>query len=248
MNRRKNHGADGQYMDPSRWMVTFSDLVMLLLTFFVMLLTMSSMDQKKLKEIFIYLREAIGELEFAGARGITDIANFVRQYSETHVSYVIDRRLLADLFIPLVEPGENFEQRLKDLSELIDITDDERGIVFSFQENILFNPGEARIKHEAFPVLDVLAEAIDSCPNDILIMGHTDNIPIHSGLFLSNWELSGYRGLSVLEYFLKQKGLSPSRFSVGGYGPSRPLHPNDTPKNRALNRRVEIIFKHAQGV
>jgi chemotaxis protein MotB len=248
MNRRKNHGADGEHMDPSRWMVTFSDLVMLLLTFFVMLITMSSMDQKKLKEIFVYLKDAVGELELAGTRGITDLADFVKEFNETETPYVIDERLLRDLFMPLAKPGENLEQILKDLTELIDIIDDERGIVISVQENILFDSGEARIKHEAFPVLDSLAKAIDSCPNDILIMGHTDNIPIHSGLFLSNWELSGYRGLSVLEYFLKQKGLSPSRFSVGGYGPSRPLHPNDTPKNRALNRRVEIIFKHVQGV
>ena len=248
MNRRKNHGADGQHMDPSRWMVTFSDLLLILLTFFVMLLTMSSMDNKKLKEIFMYLKEAVGVLELAGTRGITDLADFVNKFNETETPYLIDERLLRDLFIPLVKPGQNLGKRLKDLSVLIEITGDERGIVISFQENILFDSGEARIKHQAFPVLDVLAEAIDSCPNDILIMGHTDNIPIHSGLFLSNWELSGYRGLSVLEYFLKQKRLSPSRFSVGGYGPSRPLHPNDTPKNRTLNRRVEIIFKHVQGV
>jgi chemotaxis protein MotB len=70
-------------------------------------------------------------------------------------------------------------------------------------------------------------------------------MPVHSELYESQWELSAYRGLSVLEYFLKEKGLSPSRFSVGGYGPSRPLYPNDTPKDRALNRRVEIIFKHS---
>jgi len=248
MNKRKNHGADGQHMDPSRWMVTFSDLVMLLLTFFVMLLSMSSMDERKLKEIFMYLKEVVGVLELAGASGITDLANLVQEYNETHTSYVIDRRLLTDLFIPLVKPGENFEQRLKDLSELIEITDDERGIVFSFQERTLFDSGEARIKYDAFPVLNSLAEAIDGCPNDILIMGHTDNIPIHTQLFTSNWELSAYRGLSVLEYFLEKKGLSPSRFSVGGYGPSRPLHPNDTLRNRALNRRVEIIFKHLQGV
>jgi len=248
MRRGKNHGGEGQHLNPSMWMVTFSDLLMLLLTFFVMLLTMSSMDKKKLKEIFIYLKEAVGVLELAGTSGITDLANLVQKYSESQTSYVIDRRLLTDLFIPLVKPGEDLEQRFKDLSELIEITDDERGIVFSFQERILFDSGEARIKHEAFPVLESLVEAIEGCPNDILIMGHTDNIPIHSELFTSNWELSAYRGLSVLEYFLEQKGLPPARFCVGGYGPSRPLHPNDTPKNRILNRRVEIIFKHLQGV
>jgi len=75
-------------------------------------------------------------------------------------------------------------------------------------------------------------------------MGHTDNIPIKSKLYKSNWELSAYRGLSVFDYFLKEKELSPSRFYVGGCGSFRPIYPNDTPKNRSLNRRVEIVFKH----
>ena len=248
MIAKRNHNKEGSTPNPNMWMVTFSDLAMLMLTFFVMLLTMSSLDNKKLKEIFKYLREAGGVLELAGTRGITDLAKLVAEFNETQRSYEIDETLLRDLFIPLIKPDENAEQRLKDLSELVTITDDERGIVFSFQEKILFDLGKATIKDEAYAVLDSITTAIATCTNDILIMGHTDNIPIHSGVFQSNWELSTYRGLSVLEYFVEKKELPPSRFSAGGYGPSRPLYPNDTERNRALNRRVEIIFKHLQGV
>jgi chemotaxis protein MotB len=248
MNSGRRHTAAGYRSNPSAWMMTFSDLLMLLFTFFVMLLTMSSMDKKRLKEVFVHLKEAAGALELAGTRGITDLANFVNKYSETETSYVVDENILRDLFIPLMKPDDKIGMRMRDLSELADITDDERGIVLSFQENILFDPGEASIKEEAYTVLDAVAEAIESCPNQILIMGHTDNIPIHTRFFKSNWELSSYRGLSVLAYFLEVKRLEPSRFSVGGYGPSRPLHPNDTPRNRSLNRRVEIIFRHLQGV
>jgi chemotaxis protein MotB len=75
-------------------------------------------------------------------------------------------------------------------------------------------------------------------------MGHTDDVPIKNARYDSNWELSAARGLSVLDFFIKDKNLPPSRFTVGGYGPSRPLISNNTPKNRAINRRVEIIFKH----
>jgi len=245
---RKNGITEELKADPNRWMVTFSDLLMLLLTFFVMLLTMSSMDKRKLKEIFMYLKEAAGVLELAGTRGISDLSSFVKEFNKTHTSYKIDERMFKDLFIPLLKPDEETEQTLKDLSELVTITDDERGIVFSFQEKILFDSGKATIKDEGYAVLGLIAAAIDACPNDILIMGHTDNIPIHAGVFQSNWELSTYRGLSVLEYFVEQKEFPPSRFSVGGYGPSRPLYPNDTERTRALNRRVEIIFKHLQGV
>ena len=239
MVKRKKHMMEGQKPNPNAWMVTFSDLIMLLLTFFVMLLAMSSTDTRRLKEIILHLRESAGVLAFSGSRGVSDLASFIKKYKDKRSLFMIDHFLLKDMFRPSIE-----SEKKKELNELIDITDDARGIVLSFQENILFDPEEAIIKKEAFPVLDSIAAAIDSCPYDILIMGHTDNIPIKSKLYESNWELSSYRGLSVLEYFLKKKELSPSRFSVGGYGPSRPLYPNDTPKDRALNRRVEIIFKH----
>ena len=245
---KRNHNAASSKLNPNMWMVTFSDLLMLLLTFFVMLLTMSSMDKKKLKEIFMYLKEAAGVLELAGTRGITDLTSFVTEFNDTQTSYKIDERLFRDLFIPLIKPDEDAALRLRELSELVTITDDERGIVFSFQEKILFDTGKATIKEEGYAVLDLITTAIDTCPNDILIMGHTDSIPIHTDVFQSNWELSSYRGLSVLEYFVEKKTLPRSRFSVGGYGPSRPLYPNDTGGNRALNRRVEIIFRHLQGV
>ena len=228
-------------LNPNAWMVTFADLIMLLLTFFVMLLAMSSMDRKKLKEIMVHLQDAAGLLDFSGSRGVTDLGILIKRYKDKRYFFIIDNTLFRDLFIPSIK-SDRMER--KDLDELVDITDDERGIVVSFHEDILFDPGEATIKKDVFPVLDLIADAIDSSPNNILIMGHTDNIPIQSELYESKWELSSYRGLSVLEYFLKEKGLSPSRFSVGGYGPSRPLYPNDTPKNRALNRRVEVIFKH----
>lgn len=245
---KTNHNKEGATLNPNMWMVTFSDLLMLLLTFFVMLLTISSMDNKKLKEMFRYLKESAGVLELAGTRGITDLASFIAELNETQDSYKIDETLLRNLLIPFLKPDETAEQRLKDLNELVSITDDERGIVFSFQEKILFDLGKATIKDEGYAVLDLIATAIETCPNDILIMGHTDNIPIHVDVFQSNWELSTYRGLSVFEYFIEKKELPPSRFSVGGYGPSRPLYLNDTERNRALNRRVEIIFKHLQGV
>ena len=95
-------------------------------------------------------------------------------------------------------------------------------------------------------MLDQIAVAIDDTTNDICIAGHTDNLPIHSERYPSNWELSAYRGLTVLNYFLEENGLPPSRFSVGGYGASRPLKPNSSKENSAINRRVEIIFKHLE--
>ena len=234
---------EGRILDPNAWLITFSDLIMLLLTFFVMLLAMSSMDTKMLRDIRMELQEAAGLLDYSGSRGLSSLASFVHRFRDSDSRFVIDQDLLRNL-LPSVESDTKMEEIIRDLTELMDITDDERGIVLTLSERILFDPGETTIRKDVLPVLDSIAAAIDSCPNDILIMGHTDNSPIKTKIYPSNWELSSYRGFSVLEYLLKVKGLSPIRFSVGGYGPSRPLYPNDTPKNRALNRRVEIVFKH----
>jgi len=228
--------------NPNAWMVTFADLVMLLLTFFVLLLTMSSMDTKKLKKLMSHFTESTGVLEFASSGNVSDFSSFIMQYNNSDSMLVIDQKhLLAKIKISL-----EIKDVLKDIDENINFSDDERGVVLSFNEAILFEPGKAILKKEIYPILDSVADAIYECPNDILILGHTDNTPVKSKLYQSNWELSAYRGLSVLDYFLKEKELSPSRFYVGGCGSFRPVHPNDTPKNRSLNRRVEIIFKHIE--
>ena len=226
------------------WMVTFSDLVMLLLTFFVLLLSMSSMDTKKLKSMFANFKGASGALEFTGMRGVHDLSGVIKQYQDTDGLLVIDPSLVMELLMPSGDSEGQLDAKLDELREIINILDDNRGIVLSIQENLLFNSGESTLKKEIFPILETISKAIASCPNDILIMGHTDDLPIKNVKYDSNWELSAYRGLAVLNYFIKDRGLPPSRFTVGGYGPSKALYPNNSAKNRALNRRVEIIFRH----
>ena len=245
MAKRKRQIEDGVEIDTEAWMLTFSDLLMLLLTFFVLLFTMSSMDNNALKDVLTSLRGSAGVLEFSGLRAVSDLATFVRNYQDSTNIVVVDQSQLMEMLLPsTTRTKEKIQDSVKDLTQFININDDVRGIVVSFQDAILFNSGEAILKKKAYALLDTVARAIESCPHDVLIMGHTDNIPVQSELYDSNWELSAHRGLSVLEYLLKVKKLPPKRFSVGGYGPSRPLHPNDTPENRASNRRVEIIFRH----
>ena len=246
--RKENKMSEEQQKNSSLWMVTFSDLVMLLLTFFVLLLSMSSMDRKKLESLSTHFKEATGLLEFSGYKEISNLKSFLKEYKKSDSLIMVNHSQLLEMVAPSDALDEKLEELMGDTGEAISIEDDERGIVLSFHENIIFDPGQTTIKKEIIPILDNLAKTIDGCSNDIHIMGHTDNVPIRSRLYPSNWELSSYRGLSVLNYFLKEKKLSPSRFSVGGYGSSRPLRPNDTPKNRAFNRRVEIIFRHEQEV
>jgi chemotaxis protein MotB len=233
--------------DSNLWMVTFCDLIMLLLTFFVLLLSMSSMDQKKLKEVFRHMKEATGVLELSGYGKVGDVGELVKKYAETGTKIVIDQEHLIDFFGHTVRSARILRETEKNLSELVDIRDDERGIVFTFHENILFESGEAELQEKVFPILDAIAGAIRTTFHEILILGHTDNTPLRTADNKSNWDLSLDRAFAVLKYFLEKKHLSPARFSVGGYGPARPLHANKTGEKRALNRRVEIIFRHLRG-
>lgn len=230
--------------DPNAWMVTFADLVMLLLTFFVLLLTMSSMDQKKLKDLMTHFRASTGVLELSGASQVYSFGGFISKYNSTDSLLVVDQKH----FLTKIKLVSNIKEMLNEFTSDITLSDDRRGVALSFHGNILFDPGKITLKKEAYPILDVIAEAIEECPNDILIMGHSDNVPVKNEIYRSNWELSTYRGISVLNYFLKNKKLSPSKFSVGGSGSSSPLYPNTSHQNRSLNRRVEIIFKHLKEI
>jgi len=241
MSKNKNSGE--AKLNPNAWMVTFSDLVMLLLTFFVLLLSMSSMDTKRLKNIFTHFTKATGVLEMSGAGEVATLVRFVDNFNNTEKLLVVDQNSLMEM-LGVIKTPDKKDQEVKDkLADLIQLTNDVRGIVLSFPDDIFFDLGKSTLKEGILPVLDVIGEAIEKSMNAILIVGHTDDVPVQGEPYGSNWELSIYRGLSVLEYFIKEKKIPPSRFSVGGSGSTKPLYPNDSEKNRASNRRVEIIFK-----
>ncbi len=243
MPREKGNSGEEKAENTGAWMVTFSDLIMLLLTFFVLLLTMSSLDQKALKELISHLQDSTGVLEFSGLGEVKSMTNLIERYNTSSSKIVISHSKLKELCGLNMIKIADIESKLKDIEDLIDITDDERGISFSFHENIFFKPGTTRIDESNKSVLDTISNAITNNSNKILIMGHADRTPVKRGRFASNWELSVHRGLAVLNYFLQNGKLEPARFSVGGYGHSRPLAAKDTENSRFVNRRVEIIFQ-----
>ena len=131
-----------------------------------------------------------------------------------------------------------------DLGGEVSVLATSRGIIITMREKVTFRPGEAEILISSKPVLDNIAEIIQRHPNFLVeIDGHTDNIPIKTHLFPSNWELSVARATSVLKYFINYQSINPSRLSIKGNADQKPIVPNDTPENRAKNRRVEIRLK-----
>jgi chemotaxis protein MotB len=131
-----------------------------------------------------------------------------------------------------------------DMGEEISVIATSREIIISMKEKITFRPGEAEILRESRPVLDKIAGTIQKYPNFLVeINGHTDDMPIKTPLFPSNWELSVARATSVLKYFIHFHSINPSRLSIKGNADQKPIASNDTPENRARNRRVEIRLK-----
>jgi chemotaxis protein MotB len=128
----------------------------------------------------------------------------------------------------------------KNLKKFVEVNMDEERIKIVMQNPILFDVGKAELKPSALRVLDEVATLIKYTTHDVVVEGHTDNVPISTPQYPSNWELSAARAFSVINYFIKEKNIAPTRLSACGYGEYRPVAPNDTPENRALNRRIEI--------
>jgi len=124
--------------------------------------------------------------------------------------------------------------------KFVTITVDMERIRVIMEEPILFDSGDWQLKPKAKHFLHKLAGTLKGISQQIVVEGHTDSIPMRSSRMMSNWELSAARAYSVVDYLIKEESISPDRLSAVGYGQFKPVAPNDTPSNRALNRRVEI--------
>ncbi|UCC43433.1 MAG: OmpA family protein, partial [Candidatus Zixiibacteriota bacterium] len=139
---------------------------------------------------------------------------------------------------------QKIEERFKTIgkNEEIETEITERGLVIHIMESALFRVGSATLEQKALNVLDLVAAQITPLPNHIRIEGHTDDRPISTPLYPSNWELSSARATEVVRYFIDGYGLTPDRISALGYGEYRPVRPNNSVENRAANRRVDVVI------
>ncbi|MFO7445049.1 MAG: OmpA family protein [Ignavibacteriaceae bacterium] len=217
---------EDQHSDDSekdRYLITYADLITLLLGLFIILYTISNIDSKKYQAIL----SAFGNT-FGNDREIVNLS------SKTGAAGVIQVPGLKDKLSDLVE-SHGYDNFIK-------LEENERGIVIHILDQILFTSGSARLEQKSFEILSKLAAIIKEVPNDIRIEGHTDNIPIHSSEFPSNWHLSVARALNTAYYFIDVEMLSQDKLSVVGYSEYKPIASNETVEDRAKNRRVDIII------
>lgn len=210
------------------WMTTYSDLVTLLLCFFVLLFAFSNLDVKKFQGIMAY---------FQGSRGVLDGSNVI-EIPDLRDQEEID---LEELKSALEEYASS-----SNLEEEITVSIDERGLIIRFMDRVLFDPGKAELKPEAKEILDTVAEILqrdEFKDKAIKVEGHADTTPVSpKDGFPTNWELSTARATNVLRYLVEQRGIEGERISASGYSYYRPIAPNDTKENKAKNRRVDIVI------
>lgn len=207
------------------WVVTYGDMMSLLLTFFVLLISFSTVHEEDFEKAAASLKGALGVLP----RELTFL-DFRQPIPEMRVQRFRDVAAKIAEYIRV-------HGREKD----INVQFTAEGLKLTMQDPVLFDTGEDELKPAAGPILTdvagLLSELSDSFTS---IQGHTDNVPIRTARFRSNLELSAARALSVARFLVDKGGIDPNNVSVVGYSENLPIAPNDSPENRAKNRRVEI--------
>lgn len=218
------------------WMVTFSDMTTLLLTFFVLLFTFAQIDLVKFRMVLGSIKEAFG------VQRVTQKGQFPT--AENTPFQVFEYQKLDSVIEMFYRQAKIYKELQKAFKNVpgVEILVSERGIVVRAEDKIFFDLGKADIKPEAYPFLEKMADIIKEFPEyKVGIEGHTCDLPIHNVRFPSNWELSAVRATTVLRYFVSQ-GIEPKRLKAIGYADTKPLLPNTSEANRSKNRRVEFVF------
>ena len=240
--KRKKHKHEEEVSEA--WLLPYADILTLLLALFIVLFASSSVDQQKLEQ----MSQAFNQV-FEGGTGIfeqpspiemPDAPNDSGQGEDGEsTAYIEDQQALAEIqdsvdeYIAVNALEKQFATELTD-----------EGLLVTIRDNILFDMGQAEVKPEYRQIAEDIAELlVFDPPRNVVITGHTDNIPISSSEFSSNWELSVMRSVNFLKILVENNTIDPLYFSAKGYGEYKPVASNDTAEGRAQNRRVEVLIQ-----
>lgn len=246
IRKNKNSGAP-------KWMVTYSDMVTLILVFFILLFSMSQIDAAKFEAVSESFRDRV----------IFDFypSPVPMEHPTESVNHMESGKLVNDFQAPTlldVNDEGDYDDKQDSLSDLMEAVNNyleenkledvitakrtERGVILVLQEQVLFDSAEAVILNSGKPFLNKIGTLLDEIPNAVKVEGHTDNRPISNYRYPSNWELSGARAGSVVRYFIEEHQLDEARFLIGGYGDTRPVTKENNEDAWRENRRVEIVI------
>ncbi len=259
--RSRLHEEHEEHVNHERWLITYADMITLLMVLFIVLYSISQVDLAKFRRLKEGVAGGFGGPAAAGAlsggagplEGGGGVFEAGLHGTEAVTSAQAAQAALADAEArtagarqqrSILQGAQQEIQRSLDqqgLGDTVRFRLESRGLVVTIvSDKVLFEPGQAELRTEGREVIDRLSAAISRLPNKLAVEGHTDNVPI-SGRYPSNWELSTARATTVLRELIERHGLAPARLSASGYADERPMAGNDTADGRAANRRVELV-------
>jgi chemotaxis protein MotB len=247
MARRKIQKAEEPKADVMRWLLTYADMITLLMLFFIILYSLSSVNQAKYTEmaqaftsVFNGGNFTIFDTRSAGGAGVLQGVAPGQKVQSKQSGKLEGRGGQSVLKAQALSTLQNLVKAGK-----VRVIPTENGFAISLVSDLYFGVASAALGSEAMPILQEVSEFLGQIPNSIVVEGHTDNIPPDKAKWSSNWQLSSERSLAVLQT-LEDYGLPSERLSGAAYGSTRPMQSNDTPEGRTWNRRVDIVVVEKQ--
>jgi chemotaxis protein MotB len=267
--RKKRPPEQEEHANHERWLVSYADMVTLLMCVFIVLFAMATVDASKFAALKDSLNggspdnsvldgsqsviqggqiakledtEALPEPDFELPPRLQsfDVKAAQKALEEKQAQTATDIEEKNNLL--MVQQEIQAALDAEGMGDRVKFTLDRRGLVITVvTDQVLFEPGRANIRPIGSGVLDAIGKPLSRIPNDLQVEGHTDNRPINTAQFPTNWELSTARATSVVRYLVDQNSVAPTRIGATGYGEERPAMANDTDAHRAMNRRVEVI-------
>jgi chemotaxis protein MotB len=255
-----------EHANHERWLVSYADFITLLFAFFVVLYSSAQVDKRRVGQLALAIQVAFQQM------GIFQVSNSKPALLDTEPMPFSDVQIVenaernqaigrlvnspqGDLTnAPVREVMTNLQGQLESAlapeikKHTITVTPTREGIVVSLKEAGFFDSGSATVRPDALPTIAHFIDVIRPFPVHIRIEGHTDNVPIHTARFDSNWELSTARATEMIKLFIANYGIAPDRLSASGYGEYYPVASNATPEGRAQNRRVDLVLLNPTAV
>ncbi len=224
-----------EHENHERWLVSYADFITLLFAFFVVMYSISSVNEGRFRVVSESIQAALKPVVSTPASSKL----FTIGDHKSALTPVLSKK--TQLVRKLQEVLGSRTKQLNFI-EYINVVETDTGIKVAISDSMMFESGQAELKAQAFPLLEALAETLtDHGIKDVRVLGHTDNVPIRSAQFPSNWELSSARAVTVVRALSELYQVPAEKLSAAGYAEFKPVADNLTPENRARNRRVELI-------
>lgn len=244
MDMTEDEPAEEGIIGAPPWMATFADMVTLLMCFFVLLFSMSTIQNETFKMLVKSLQSALGveQVPEAGTSEGIKVQHQIPQEEKEEPEQPLSAAQAVQREVDDIVMDVRELIMYNKLGGKVRVQGDETGAVITISDVVLFPPGGARMSTSGLDIMAKLSRVLSEFSYHITVAGHTDNTPIHTAKFASNWELSANRACEVVRYLIA-RGLNPRNVSAAGYAEYHPIVSNSTPAGRAKNRRVEIIYE-----